>query len=134
MPVTIKPRGVLKGKVCYLTKNSGGGDADYALSQLQKVFVSGAGTELPALADEAVIQRAAIVGQLREKGVEASSDEKFNTLIPKIADISGGGGDGFLNFTANAKTVRITKRTVSEVFTDSLYPVINASVTVSKEV
>lgn len=78
--------------------------------------------------NELRVQRNLLVNALKEKGVEASGTEKFNTLIPKIADISGGGGDGFVNFTATAKTIKFSKASVTAEMT---YPVINASVTVS---
>lgn len=35
-------------------------------------------------------QRDLLADILTEKGVEASRDETFNTLIPKVNDISGG--------------------------------------------
>lgn len=45
--------------------------------------------------NELRVQRNLLVNALKEKGVEASADEKFNTLIPKIADISGGGDEQY---------------------------------------
>ena len=36
-------------------------------------------------------QRDLLADILTEKGVESSRSEKFNTLIPKVRDISGGG-------------------------------------------
>lgn len=38
-----------------------------------------------------------LVDNLVAKGVEASSDETFTTLAPKVADIEAGGGDVFLD-------------------------------------
>ena len=39
-------------------------------------------------------QRDKLADILTEKGVEASHEEKFNTLIPKVREVSGGGGSG----------------------------------------
>ena len=36
-------------------------------------------------------QKNILVDILTEKGLQATRDEKFNTLIPKVRDISGGG-------------------------------------------
>jgi hypothetical protein len=39
---------------------------------------------------ELIKQKKALANNLVEKGVQASEDEKFNTLVPKVLDISGG--------------------------------------------
>ena len=48
---------------------------------------------------ELVEQKNALADILVDKGVEASKEEKFNTLIPKVADIRAGGGNGDLDIT-----------------------------------
>ena len=45
--------------------------------------------------NELEYQRDLLADILTEKGIEASKSEKFNTLIPKVRDISGGGGLAF---------------------------------------
>lgn len=39
---------------------------------------------------ELIKQKKALANNLVEKGIQASEDEKFNTLVPKVLDISGG--------------------------------------------
>ena len=41
--------------------------------------------------NELEYQRDLLADILSEKGIEASRSEKFNTLIPKVRDVSGGG-------------------------------------------
>lgn len=42
---------------------------------------------------ELINQKKALANNLVEKGVQASEDEKFNTLVPKVLDVSEGGED-----------------------------------------
>ena len=58
----------------------------------------------------------ALVDNLNAKGVEASTDETFTSLIPKINEIEGGGGSGdeelaasFLSVIDNTKGANCTK-------------------------
>ena len=43
-----------------------------------------------AYLQELVNQKKALANNLIEKGIQASEDEKFNTLVPKVLDVSGG--------------------------------------------
>lgn len=49
--------------------------------------------ELTELLDELESQRTALVHNLANKGVSASEDEGFTTLVPKVLDVQGGGVD-----------------------------------------
>ena len=51
---------------------------------------------MPTTADylnDLVAQKKALADNLNTKGVSASDTETLNTLVPKVLDISGGGGD-----------------------------------------
>lgn len=43
-----------------------------------------------AYLQELINQKKALANNLVEKGVQASEDEKFNTLVPKVLDVIGG--------------------------------------------
>ena len=44
--------------------------------------------------NELVNQKKQLAQNLATKGIEASEDEKFNTLVPKVLEIQSGGGGG----------------------------------------
>lgn len=59
--------------------------------------------------NELIVQKEALVANLNAKGVEANSSEKFNTLVPKVLEIQGGGGTDTSDATATADDILLGK-------------------------
>lgn len=63
---------------------------------------------MPTIADqlnELVNQKKALVSNLNTKGVSATEDEKLNTLVPKVLEISSGGGIDTSDATAKSSDI-----------------------------
>lgn len=67
---------------------------------------------MPTIADqlnELVNQKKALVSNLNTKGVSATEDEKLNTLVPKVLEITSGGGIDTSDATATEDDIVIDK-------------------------
>lgn len=63
---------------------------------------------MPTIADqlnELVNQKKALVSNLNTKGVSATEDEKLNTLVPKVLEITSGGGIDTSDATATSSDI-----------------------------
>lgn len=67
---------------------------------------------MPTIADqlnELVNQKKALVSNLNTKGVSATEDEKLNTLVPKVLEITSGGGIDTSDATATEDDIVVDK-------------------------